>query len=248
MKISVLMPTYECPLDLLHRSVSSVLGQTHKDTELIIKDGSIKNPVRIDGSSYVGRYLAQHSSRVKYVCSPDGPPKEDSGVFGHNGFYEALNTCISIASGDVLCLLCSDDELATVDTLEYVNSEFEKHGQSPFLLYGSCDWIDRDGKYFDSKKPPVITFNSLLNDYTLYTPSLFWNRAVHQCFGLFDEKLAWCADMDFWLKCLRHGLHTKRSSKTLGRYRVWETSQARANEPSLWEQSSAIQRRHREGQ
>lgn len=243
MKISVLMPTYECPPDLLYKSISSVFMQRHTDFELIIKDGSTENPA-IDNSAYLNTCLKQHPDRVKYVCSPETPPRDQLGNYKHNGFYEALNTCIKMSSGDILCLLCSDDEVPDQFAFGDVNEEFEKHGSSyPFLLYGSCDWITRSGLNFDTKRPPDdLTFEKLLRDYTLYTPALFWNKAVHQAHGYFSEHLAWCADMDFWLKCLRRGLHMKRSPRTLGRYRVWETSQARANEMSLKLQGQFIQK------
>ena len=241
MKISVLMPTYECPSDLLIRSVESVFEQTHKDVELIIKDGgTLHRAMDIDEFRI---FYPEYSDRIIYFCSEEKRIYGQTGKFGHNGFYQALNDCVNAATGDVLCLLCSDDERGPSDTLAYVNSEFEQHKNSPFFLYGACEWIDRDGKYLETKTPPTITFESLLRDYTLFTPSLFWNKAVHQNFGLFNEKLAWCADVDFWLRCWR-GMETKQTSRILGKYRVWDVSQARANESSLWEQSSAIQKQH----
>lgn len=236
------MPTYECPPDLLYKSVSSVLMQRHWDFELLIKDGSVENPA-IENSAYLKTCLYQYPDRIKYICSPETPPRDQMGAYKHNGFYEALNTCVKASSGDILCLLCSDDEFADQFTFDEVNKEFEVHGPYPFLLYGSCDMITRSGLNFDAKRPPDdLTFEKLLKDYTLYTPALFWNKEVHQAHGYFSEHLAWCADMDFWLKCMRRGLHTKRSTKTLGRYRSWETSQARANAESLQLQGKFIQK------
>lgn len=242
MKISVLMPTYECPSDLLMQSLASVFSQAHEDIELIIKDGS-QNHSAIENVDVRNIYCA-FADKIVYVNAPETPPPDQIGRFGHNGFYEALNFCVQAATGDILCLLCSDDELGAKDTLSYVNSEFEQHGSDPFLLYGSCDWIDRNGKYIDAKKPPEVTFESLLRDYTLFTPALFWNKAVHQNFGFFNQNLAWCADMDFWLRCWRY-IDTKRTTRTLGRYRVWDVSQARANEDSLQKQSLLIQKSHK---
>lgn len=243
MKISILMPTYDCPRDLLSRSLMSVFEQTHKDVEIVIKDGSVNNPALNDVAN-LDLYLSKYPEQIKYVCSPETTPSEQLGRFRHNGFYEALNQCIEMATGDILCLLCSDDDRGPIDTLEYVNEEFERRDKSPFFLYGACDWIDRDGRYLETKTPPVVTFESLLRDYTLFTPSLFWNKAVHENFGFFNEKLAWCADVDFWLRCWR-GMETKQTLKVLGRYRVWGTSQARANESELWKQSRLIQENHR---
>lgn len=238
MKISVIMPTYECPPDLLYMSISSVLNQTHKDWELIIKDGNVENRA-IDNSAFLNDCLRLYPDKFKYVCCAETPPNDQIGNFGHNGFYEALNLGIKLASGDILTLLCSDDERGDINTLRYVNEEFERHGSTPFVLYGSVDWITRNGLNFDHKTPAEVTYLSLLRDYGLYTPAIFWNKAVHQSFGYFNDRLAWCADMDFWLRCWR-GINSKRTSRTLGHYRVWETSQAKANEAELCKQGKNI--------
>lgn len=244
MKVSILMPTYNCPPELLVRSITSVAEQTHQDFEIIIKDGNFNKPIiRWD---VVKELFWKLEEKIVYLVGPDGPPPEASGHFKHNGFYEALNQCIKSASGDILSLLCSDDERGAPSTLEYVNSVFEKHGPSPFFLYGACEWISRDGWSMEVKRPPVVSFESLLRDYTLFTPSLFWNRAVHEKFGLFDESYTWCADVDFWLRCWRGGMDSKLTPEVIGKYRVWETSQARANESSLWKESSAIQAKYRQ--
>lgn len=243
MKISVLMPTYNCPTDLLEKSLSSVTSQTHSDFEIIIKDGDVAHPAV--NAVVISDILKGLGNKAKYINSPDGPPKEESGAFGHNGFYEALNQCVSASSGDVLCLLCADDERGDSGTLSYVNGEFEQHGISPFCLYGACEWVDRTGGHIAFKQPPaVVTFDTFLRDYPLYTPSIFWNRAVHDKFGLFDEKnYAWCADFDFWLRAWR-GIDSKFTPRVIGKYRVWETSQARENGERLGAEGREILKRH----
>lgn len=242
MRISVLMPTYECPEDLLYRSIQSVLQQRHGDFELIIKDGSVENPA-IHNSVFLNDCIEDRPDQIKYINTPETTPADQLGVYKHNGFYQALNDCVLAATGDVLCLLCSDDEFGDQFTFNYVNSEMTGHAGHPYMVYGSCDWITRSGINFDAKRPPDnLTFEGLLKDYTLYTPAIFWNRAVHQVNGLFSEHLAWCADMDFWLRAFRRGLITKRIPRTLGRYRVWGTSQARMNSHALRMQGEFIQK------
>jgi len=244
MKISILMPTYGCPEELMEKSILSVARQSHADFELVIKDGNIENPAI--NSTRIANLIRSLGDKVKYINSPDGPPADESGFFRHNGFYEALNMCVQESSGDVLSLLCSDDERGDDSTLEYVNDVFERHGTPPFFLYGQCEWVDKNSNHLEYKQPPTtpITFESLLRDYTLYTPSLYWNKAVHEKFGFFNTDYAWCADLDFWLRCWR-GMESRFAPRVLGKYRVWGTSQARSNEPLLGQQSLAIQAMHR---
>ena len=247
MKISILMPTYECPSDLLEKSIISVALQTHFDWEIIIKDGSENHPATDDNRIRDLIGFLEESKRGKYINSPDGPPPDESGAFKHNGFYDALNRCVEASTGKILCLLCSDDERGNPDTLALVNEEFERHGPGPFCLYGACEWIDREGKYLETKVPPIVpvTFDVIMRDYPFYTPSIFWNRAVHDKFGLFDEKQwAWCADLDFWLRVWR-GIDSQFTPRVIGKYRVWDTSQARSNSDLLGKEGTEILRRHR---
>lgn len=243
MKISILMPTYDCPPALLEKSLLSVLEQTHHDTEVIVKDGCLRNPATDHAN--IKAILYKHSSRVKYILSPDGPPPEKSGFYKHNGFYQALNECIAASTGEILSLQCADDERGTLGTLDYVNSLFEKHGPYPLLVYGRCIWIDKYDNVFDVKTPPAyITYEMLRQAYTLYTPALFWNRSVHDKFGVFDSvNCPWSADLDFWLKCWRC-IDVQFSPRVLGHYRVWEVSQCRQNGPSMAPEFDMIMQRH----
>jgi hypothetical protein len=243
-KVSVLMPTYDCPPRLLEKSILSVERQSHTDFEIVIKDGCLGNPALNDAR--IAGLFRDLGPRIQYILSPDGPPPEQSGAFKHNGFYDALNEAIKVSTGEILTLLCSDDDRGPADTLTHVVHEFEQHGPSPFFLYGQSEWIDLDDKTLEIKQPWTIpvTYDSLRSAYTLYTPALFWNRAVHDKFGLFDSvECPWSADLDFWLRCWR-GIDTKYSPKILGRYRNWEVSQCRSNNAIMCVECEKIMRRH----
>jgi glycosyltransferase involved in cell wall biosynthesis len=243
-KISILMPTYDCPPDLLEKSILSVFEQTHTDVELIVKDGCISNPAISDPR--VRNLISRLGSKVTYILSPDGPPPEESGFFKHNGFYQALNECVNASTGEVLSLLCSDDDRGDSETLAFVNAEFEKHGDSPFFLYGITEYIDTDDKTTLTIQPPIvpITYEGLLKAYTLGTPAFFWNRAVHDKFGLFNAgECPWSADLEFWLRCWR-GMNSKFVPRVLGRYRVWGISQCVENQKLVSIETARILEKH----
>ena len=244
MKISILMPTYDCPPELLEKSISSVFAQTHKDVELIIKDGCLSNSAI--SKPAIRDLILGLGLKVTYILSPDGPPPEESGFFRHNGFYQALNECVNAATGEVLSLLCSDDERGDSETLAFVNDEFERHGNSPFFLYGITEYIDLDDKATLTLQPHTlpITYESLLKAYTLGTPAFFWNRAVHDKFGLFNyAECPWSADLEFWLRCWR-GMESKFVPRILGRYRVWGMSQCAENQELVSAETARILEKH----
>jgi len=246
MKISLLMTTYNNPPDLVEKSIMSVVNQTHQNFEMLIKDGDVNHPA-ID-SPIIRNLIESLKEKVKYVCSKDGPPENECGNSTHNGPYEAMNWCIRESTGDILSFLSVDDERGDPTVLAHVNEEFELHGPEPFMLYGACEWIDRRSNHIAFKQPPVvpITFESLLRDYTLYTPSIFWNRAVNEKFGVFDEEhYKWCGDLDFWLRAWR-GMDSKFTPEIIGKYRVWGVSLSRDNSDIMGPESLSIQKKHRE--
>lgn len=224
MKISILMPTYKCPAELFEKALLSVLTQTHQDFEIVIKDGDTENPAinnpRIGG-------LVGQSDKIIYEVSPENADRANR----QNSYYEALNQCIKLSTGDILTILSSDDERGGPETLQYVNEQFEHCGPAPLCLYGACEWINRVGEHLCFKQPPVlpVTFDEILRDNPFYTPSIYWNRTVFDKFGLFDAKnFPWCADLEFYLKTWR-GIESKFTPEVIGRYRHWEVSQQRDN-------------------
>ncbi len=224
MLVSVLMPIYKCPVDLLEKSIQSVIRQTHQDFEIIIKDGDPWNPA-VD-SPAICNLIKSLGNRCKYAVSVENADRANR----QNSYYSALNQCIELSRGEILTVLSGDDERGGPFVLEHVNREFEQHGSSPFCLYGACEWVNAAGEHIAFKQPPIlpVTFDVILNDFPFYTPAVFWNRAVHDKFGLYDEQYPWCSDLDFWLKTWRN-IDSKFTPEVIGKYRHWEISQQRDN-------------------
>jgi hypothetical protein len=222
--ISILMPVYNCPPDLLEKALVSVFKQTHTDWEIIIKDGCTEKPAVLDNS--ICAILEDHEDKINYILSPESADRANR----QNSYYEALNWCIEHSTGDILTVLAGDDERGGPFVLEHVQDEFEKHGPSPLCLYGVCEWVNHAGEHLAYKQPPrlPVTFDVILNDFPFYTPAVFWNRAVHTRFGLYDTQYPWCADLDFWLKTWR-GIDSAFTPEVIGKYRHWEISQQRDN-------------------
>ena len=97
MKVSVVIPTYKRP-GMLGRAIESVLGQTHKDVEIIVvDDNDPKSEYRSETEIYMKQY--ENVSNLKYI-------KRKS----NGGGCASRNTGINEATSDYICFLDDDDE------------------------------------------------------------------------------------------------------------------------------------------
>ena len=89
-KISVIMPFYN-RLDLMPKTIESVINQTHANWELILaNDGTTEDISKIEE-------IANQDKRIKIISLP------------HRGASAARNSAISASSGEYVALLDSDD-------------------------------------------------------------------------------------------------------------------------------------------
>ncbi|MGA3187352.1 MAG: glycosyltransferase [Bryobacteraceae bacterium] len=92
-RVTVLMPVYDPPLDMLHAAVTSVLGQTFGDFEfLILNDGSRDERVRAQLDSW-----ASKDSRIRLLHEP------------HRGVPGTSNRGLEMARGEYVARQDSDD-------------------------------------------------------------------------------------------------------------------------------------------
>ena len=126
--ISVLMPTYETPLDVLHAAVESVLAQTYSNWELVIVDDGSSPGELHDALSQIER----RDDRIRVVRRP-----------ANGGISAATNTALEAAAGEFVAMLDHDDELLADALLEVAR----RLDADPALdvVYTDQEYIDRDG-------------------------------------------------------------------------------------------------------
>lgn len=99
-KVSIVIPTYN-RARFLPEAIESVLNQDFRDFELLIIDDQSD-----DNSPAVLEHYAALDKRVRFQVN-----------FSSGGMVAAWNQCLAQARGDYVKLLCSDDKLATAQTL-----------------------------------------------------------------------------------------------------------------------------------
>lgn len=122
MKISIVTAVYD-RVDTIAQAVDSVAGQTWSTVEHIVIDGASADGTR--------EWLENQRDRLSVLLSePD------------NGIYDALNKGLSLATGDVIGLMHSDDFYANDRVLEKVAAVFDDPGVDG--VYGDLDYVAKD--------------------------------------------------------------------------------------------------------
>ena len=177
--ISILTVSYNAQ-KTIEKCIKSVIAQTHNDFEFIIIDGA-----STDGTfDIIEKYI---KSIDLVVSSPD------------NGIYNAMNKALTLAKGEYIQFLNSDDELLP-DAIETITKEIQY--SKPDIIAAEALIVDKHGNIKDKfwLKP--------FDDISLITaaPSNHQSMFIHyRCFeeiGFFSEKYKIASDTEFILKLI----------------------------------------------
>ncbi len=185
--ISILLPVYNTPGDLLRETIQSVLDQIYPNWELCIADDASTAP-------HIKPYLqevAQQDSRIKVVFRPSN---------GH--IAQASNSALQLVTGKYTALLDHDD-LLTPDALYEVVSYINKYPDSD-VIYSNEDKIDMRGRLseptFKASWSPDYFFSFMyMGHLTVYRTQL-----IHQAGG-FRKGFEGSQDYDLALRVQRTG-------------------------------------------
>ena len=182
MKISVITATYNSE-KTLKDTLESVLSQTYGDYEHIIIDGLSKDNTMCIVKEYEERY----QGKLKYISEKD------------TGLYDAMNKGISMATGDIIGILNSDDIYASKDILNKIADKFSKTNCDG--IYGNLIFMDektmsKPQRIWKSKK------GKLSNGWHPAHPTLYLKKEVYNKIGKFNLKFRICADYDFMIRMM----------------------------------------------
>lgn len=143
--VSILLPTYETPVDVLELTIRSVQAQTYDRWELlVVDDGSTSDELR----AYLAD-LPQLDQRIRVSREPV-----------NRGISAATNAALAVAVGDLVAMLDHDDELLPHALTQVVQA---------FHNDPSVDVVYTDQEYIDADGTPSGTL--LKPD---WSPRLFW--------------------------------------------------------------------------
>jgi glycosyltransferase involved in cell wall biosynthesis len=192
--VSVIIPTYN-RADTVCASIDSVLGQTYPNIEVIVVD---------DGSTDGTRgVLETYGKRIRIVTQVNAGPAI------------ARNRGISVAKGDIIALLDSDD-LWLPTKLERQVKSLEDAGPDVNCSLCNCTVIYTNGRKTSTfaiadtmpRYPCGIWLNPaevLINRFVLFNQAVAIRREVLERVGYFDETLRFGEDYELPFRLAMEG-------------------------------------------
>lgn len=168
----------------IEQSINSVLGQDYSNIEYIVIDGNSS-----DGTQDI---IKSYSDKItKYISEPD------------KGMYDAINKGLSLATGDVVGLMHSDDVFYDDSIVSKIVDVF-KNSPTTDAVYG-------DGIYVTNDEEQKIVRNRIGGDYDYKRlksgwlplhPTVYIKKAIIEKYGNYNLDFKIASDTEFLLRYL----------------------------------------------
>lgn len=192
--ITVIIPTYKRPFNILYRAIDSVLKQTYENIEIIIVDDSPKYDSNKNEIKERIKELA--SKKIKYI-------EHDQ----NRGACAARNTGIINSNGKYIAFLDDDDEWLPQKLVEQVKKFKDK---KVGLVYCDANIITLRGNTVIQEQVRSYNITGMVYDELIrrnYVGStsfvILRKEALEKC-GLFNEEMVSAQDYELWLRISQH--------------------------------------------
>lgn len=201
MKISIITPSYNQSA-FIERTIQSVQIQAHSglSIEHIVFDACSADET-ID-------ILRNYESSIHWKSEAD------------EGQADAVNKGFSIASGEIIGWLNSDDtyEPGAVECV----AEFFKNNPDVDIVYGEANHIDVNDNHIEVYPTKDWDPESLKQTCFICQPSVFFRRQILDEYGNLDAKLQYCMDYEFWLRLAKSGKEFVKIDRILANSRLYD--------------------------
>jgi len=201
--ISIVIPTLNSR-GVIHAAIESIAEQKFRSIEVIISDGGSSDQT----VSYAMAQLQKAAIEVSAIISPG------------SSIYHAINLGVSIAQGEWLYVLGSDDRLYDSDILQTVSQHLSS--TTAGVIYGDA-WFERSPGFLYGGQFWLNRFNVM----NIYHQSLFYRSSAVRRLGIiYDENYQILADWDYNLRLFAR-LRFEHISLTIAKYACYGVSDSR---------------------
>jgi glycosyltransferase involved in cell wall biosynthesis len=180
MKISIITITYNSS-KTLEQTILSVLNQSYINIEYIIVDGA--------STDNTPEIVSKYKDRIsKFVSEKD------------KGLYDALNKGISLATGDVIGILHSDDFYTNDSVIEHIAKVF--NDTTCDAVYANLYYVDKNNANRIIRKWNSGTYEDgrFTNGWMPPHPTFFAKKECYKKYGAFDLEFTSSADYELMLR------------------------------------------------
>lgn len=188
MKVTIITVCYN-RVKTIRQALESVLSQTYPDIEYIVVDGA-----STDGSVAVIEECLKSAKgtaqQVKLISEPD------------HGMYEAINKGLRMATGEIIALCHSDDQLYDSHTVEQVVEAFKQHPETD-MVYANGLFVNAEsGKAVRVWKSQDLKRWRLCCGWLPLHTTCYIRKEVFEKYGVYDESYRIAADTKLLLNVL----------------------------------------------
>lgn len=214
-KISVLMSTYNEPIDWIEKSINSILNQTYKNFEMIVV---CDNPENNQLKDYLLK-KGNDNEQLKIIINKK-----------NKGLAESLNTALQVSCGDYIARMDADD-IAFFNRLEYQLNFLENNPDIDFLssnvhIINENDEIIKKAKKIQYSNEKLINILNIINVFV--HPTFFVKREVFEKLSGYRIFPA-AEDYDFVLRALDNNFKLFHLPTPLLYYRMRQNSMELGN-------------------
>jgi len=204
-RITIITPSFNQGT-LIEETIQSVVDQGYPNLEYIVIDGGSTDCTR--------NVLEQYDDQISYWVSE-----------ADRGQAHAVNKGISRATGDVIGYLNSDD-LLTSNALSVIGNHVRGHTDRPAIWSFAGASFDPDGTertFLPGTRPRLSEW--IWGHSSLFQPSTFWTRQLHDEVGLFNEDFVFSFDKEFFVRStFQFGRYQSGTDDIVSRFRVHDNS------------------------
>ena len=201
MKISIITVVWNNQ-ETIKDAIESVLNQTYKNIEYIIIDGaSTDSTIEI---------IKSYGDKINIFVS-----EKD------NGIYDAMNKGITLATGDVVGILNSDDIYMNNTSIQNIISKFEK--EKADCVYGDLYYVSKNNINKIQRYWKLSNFKegSFKKGWHPAHPSFFVRKNIYEKYGVFDLNIKISADFELMLRFLeRYKISSSYLNKVIVKMRI----------------------------
>ena len=173
----------------LEKTIKSVLNQSYKEIEYIIVDGGSKD----DSLNIIKKY----SDQIDYAVSQND-----------QGLWDAMNKGLSLATGDLIGIVNSDDTLRP-NALETLYKYYSNYPDTDFF-FGS---VKKHWGILHGYRPWKIKYSWFF--YSSHSTGFYIKKEAAEKVGKYSLKYKYSSDFDYFYRMIVHqklrGISTKKN-------------------------------------